>query len=116
MLPTTLPTVYMVAWLTTTVDTEAAAHQLADAGVRARLTACAQVEAIHSHYWWQGVLQQGAEWRITWKTTPAQLPALHQRLAPMHPYDLPQWLWGECQASAAYGQWVAAEVTPPQQA
>ncbi len=104
-----------VAWLTTTVDTEAAAQALAAAGVGARLAACAQVEAIHSTYWWNGELQNSAEWRITWKTMPAQLLALQQALQGLHPYDLPQWLWGHCDASPAYAQWVAAEVTPPLQ-
>ncbi len=105
-----------VAWLTTTVDSETAAHALAAAGVQAHLAACAQVEAMQSHYWWDGVLQRGAEWRITWKTTPAQRPALQALLQAAHPYTLPQWLWGSCQASPAYAAWVAQAVTPPVQA
>ena len=105
-----------MAWASTTVDSERAAQTLAQAGVKARLAACAQVEKIHSHYWWDGQLQQGDEWRITWKTTAAQRVSLHQLLAPLHPYQLPQWLWGDCQASPAYAAWVAAEVTPPVQA
>ena len=104
-----------VAWLTTTVDSEAAAQALATAGVGARLAACAQVEAIHSIYWWNGELQNSAEWRITWKTLPIQLPALQQTLQALHPYELPQWLFGQSDASPAYAQWVAAEVTPPLQ-
>ena len=105
-----------VVWLTTTVDSEAVAQQLAAAGVRAKLAACAQMEAITSYYWWDGELQRSPEWRITWKTTAAQRVSLHQLLAPLHPYQLPQWLWGDCQASPAYAAWVAAEVTPPVQA
>lgn len=105
----------LVAWLTTTVDTEAGAQALAAAGVQARLAACAQVEPIQSIYWWDGQLQHSAEWRITWKTTTAQLPALRNTLQPLHPYQLPQWLWGESQSSPAYARWVAGEVTPPLQ-
>lgn len=101
-----------IAWLTTTIDDEAQARQLACAAVEARLAACAQVEAITSHYWWQGVLQSGTEWRITWKTTLRQLDALHAHLAPLHPYDLPQWTHGICGAAPAYAQWVAQQVAP----
>ena len=106
----------LVAWLTTTVDTEAGAQALAAAGVQARLAACAQVEPIQSIYWWDGQLQHSAEWRITWKTTPQRLQALQRELLPLHPYALPQWLWGESQASAAYAAWVGAEVSAPLQA
>ncbi|GAB2836338.1 hypothetical protein GCM10027276_43690 [Comamonas piscis] len=105
-----------VAWASTTVDSESAAHTLAQAGVKARFAACAQVEKIHSHYWWDGQLQQGDEWRITWKTTPQRLKALQLLLMPLHPYALPQWLWGESQASPAYAAWVASEVGAPLQA
>ncbi|MEG0920125.1 MAG: divalent-cation tolerance protein CutA [Comamonas sp.] len=104
-----------VAWLTTTVDCEPTAKALAAAGVGPRLAACAQMESIHSTYWWNGELQNSVEWRITWKTTPAQLPALQKALQPLHPYDLPQWLHGQCDASPAYAQWVSAEVTAPLQ-
>ena len=105
-----------IAWLCTTVDNEAAAKRLATAGVQARLAACAQVEAIQSYYWWNGELQNSAEWRITWKTTPQSLPALQRLLLPLHPYALPQWLWGETAASPAYAAWVAGEVGPALQA
>ncbi|GAB2454568.1 divalent-cation tolerance protein CutA [Comamonas humi] len=101
-----------IAWLTTTVDAEAQARELARAGVEARLAACAQVEAIVSHYWWEGALQESAEWRITWKTTPRQLDALQAQLAPLHPYELPQWTHGLCGAAPAYALWVAQQVAP----
>ncbi|TDS83966.1 divalent-cation tolerance protein CutA [Comamonas sp. JUb58] len=106
----------LVAWASTTVDSESAAQALAQAGVQARLAACAQVDKIHSHYWWDGQLQQADEWRITWKTTPQSLPALQRLLLPLHPYTLPQWLWGETAASPAYAAWVAGEVGPALQA
>ena len=43
-----------VAVATTTVDSPEAAQRLAQAAVQARLAACVQVEAITSHYVWQG--------------------------------------------------------------
>lgn len=104
-----------VAWASTTVDSESAAQALALAGVKARFAACAQVEKIHSHYWWDGQLQQADEWRITWKTMPQRLQALQQLLLHLHPYELPQWLWGESQASPAYAAWVDAQVRAPLQ-
>ena len=105
-----------IAWLSTTVGSESAAQTLAAAGVQARLAACAQVDAIQSTYWWDGALQQSAEWRITYKTTTEQLSALQTALQAVHPYTLAQWLSGHCHASPAYAQWVAAEVARPVQA
>ena len=105
-----------IAWLATTVDSEAQARLLARAGVEVRLAACAQVEAIASHYWWEGELQSGAEWRITWKTSLRQLDALHAHLAPLHPYELPQWTHDTCGAAPAYAQWVAQQVAARLQA
>ena len=105
-----------IAWLSTTVGSESAAQTLAAAGVQARLAACAQVDAIQSTYWWDGALQQSAEWRITYKTTTEQLSALQTALQAVHPSTLAQWLSGHCRASPAYAQWVAAEVARPVQA
>jgi periplasmic divalent cation tolerance protein len=84
-----------VAVATTTVDSPEAAQRLAQAAVQARLAACVQVEAITSHYVWQG--QQAVD-------------ALAQWLHAAHPYDVPQWLVRTEQAAPAYAEWVAQQV------
>lgn len=102
-----------LAIVTTTVDSAPAANALAQAAVQARLAACAQVEAIASHYIWQGQLTEGTEWRIAFKTLPAAQAALQTWLAQEHPYDVPQLLLRGEWANAAYAEWVAQQVSSP---
>lgn len=96
--------------LTTTVDSEAIAHTLAQTAVQQRLAVCVQVEVIQSHYVWDGQMQSSAEWRLVCKTTPARAHALEQWLHSAHPYDVPQLLVRQEQASQAYATWVAEQV------
>lgn len=96
--------------VTTTVDSPDAAQHLARGAVQAQHAACAQVEAITSHYVWQGQLEASAEWRIVYKTLPAAAPALLAWLRAQHPYDVPQLLQRTELADAPYAAWVAQQV------
>ncbi len=107
------PATPQITIVTTTVASAADAHRLASGCVQARLAACAQVEAIASHYVWQGALHEDAEWRVTCKTTPQAAGALLQWLRGAHPYELPQLVAQPAQASADYAQWVAQQVDAP---
>ena len=100
-----------IAIVTTTVDSDEAATQLAQGAVQARHAACAQVEAITSHYIWQGQLEQGGEWRVVFKTLPDAVEPLWQWLQAQHPYQVPQLLLRTEHASAAYAQWVSEQVS-----
>ena len=96
--------------VTTTVATEAEARRLAQSVLQARLAACVQVQAMASHYRWQGALHEEAEWRLECKTTPQAVAALLALLQFQHPYELPELVVQPLQASQAYAQWVAQEV------
>ena len=96
--------------VTTTVGADEDARRLAGAALERRLAACVQVDRIESHYRWDGALQAAAEWRLTFKTTAARLPALRELLRQEHPYDLPQLTWHACDASPGYAAWVRQEV------
>ncbi|MFD8477824.1 divalent-cation tolerance protein CutA [Kitasatospora sp. NPDC059673] len=76
--------------VTTTHEDEGAARALATALVRERLAACAQVHAVRSVYWWDGEVQDAAEWRIDLKTRAALLGQLIDRISELHPYDTPE--------------------------
>lgn len=110
---TALPILVPIAIVTTTVDSAEAAQQLAQAAIQARWAACAQVQAITSHYVWQAQLRQSAEWRIVLKTVPSAVAALRQWLQQAHPYALPQLLLRTEQADPSYADWVAAQVQSP---
>lgn len=98
--------------VTTTVAQATDASALASQVLNLRLAACVQVEALQSHYRWQGQIQAEPEWRLTLKTTAAVGPALLAWLRQHHPYELPQLCWSTWQASADYAQWVHDNVSP----
>ncbi len=99
-----------VCVVTTTVASECAAQQLAQSMVQSRLAACAQIEPIASHYYWQGSMQREPEWRVVFKTLPDSLQQLVQRLRAEHPYELPQLLMRTEQCLSDYAQWLRANV------
>jgi periplasmic divalent cation tolerance protein len=87
-------------------DAAAVARTLVDE----RLAACvAVVPGLRSVYRWEGRVTEDAEQQLVIKTTRARLTALEQRLGELHPYDVPEFVVLEGEASAAYGAWVAAE-------
>ncbi|MFB7470836.1 divalent-cation tolerance protein CutA [Kitasatospora sp. NPDC056184] len=96
--------------ITTTHDDEAKARSLAADAVRARLAACAQVHRIQSVYWWEGEVQDAAEWRIDLKTRAELASALTDFINEQHDYDTPEVIAVPVVAgSAAYLDWVRAE-------
>ncbi len=107
-----MPTTPDLSLVTTTVATPADARRLAQAAVQARLAACVQVQAITSHYRWQGALHEEAEQRLDCKTTAQAVPALLTLLRAQHPYTVPELVVQPLQASADYARWVAQEVAP----
>jgi periplasmic divalent cation tolerance protein len=77
--------------VSTTLDSEAAAGQLAATLVEERLAACVQVVGpILSVYRWDGALTRATEWLCTAKTTEAALPALLARIRALHSYQQPE--------------------------
>jgi len=99
-----------IAIVTTTVASAADAQRLAAGCVQARLAACVQVEAITSHYVWQGARHEDAEWRLVCKTLPQAAGALRDWLRAQHPYEVPQLLTHGAEADADYAAWVAQQV------
>ena len=99
-----------IAIVTTTIAGAAEAQRLAAGAVQARLAACVQVEAIASHYVWQGAQHEDAEWRLACKTLPQAAPALRAWLRAQHPYEVPQLLTQTAEAEEDYARWVAGQV------
>ncbi|MFI5986183.1 divalent-cation tolerance protein CutA [Streptomyces sp. NPDC051555] len=98
----------------TTIDDELAARELARGAVEARLAACAHIDApLTAVYRWQGAVETATEWRVSYKTTRARLPALSTWVGQQHGYDVPEWIvLAVDDGSDAYLSWVAAETTP----
>ena len=69
------------------------ARKLAQAALKARLIACANlIPRIESHYRWQGKIESSAEVLLLLKTTTARLAALEKLIVAKHPYDTPEFI------------------------
>lgn len=71
----------------------AMARRLAQAALKGRLIACANlIPKIESHYWWQGKIETGEEALLFLKTTKTRLRALEKLVLALHPYNTPEFL------------------------
>jgi len=74
--------------VTTTTESKADAQEIADAVVKKRLAACAQVIGpITSTYWWQGKIETAEEWLCAIKSKAALYEELEQTIRAIHPYE-----------------------------
>ena len=98
------------ALVITTLSSREAALPLARALVDARLAACVQlVDGLRSIYRWQGRVEESNECQLVAKAPPERVPALVERLRALHPYELPEIVVLDAQASEAYAAWLRAE-------
>lgn len=75
----------------TTIDSAAAAGELARRIVEARLGACVQIVGpIRSIYRWEGDVEDEQEWQCWIKTARDRLDELTEHLNDHHPYDVPE--------------------------
>jgi periplasmic divalent cation tolerance protein len=101
--------------VTTTVASAQAAQTLAREILAQRLAACVQLEhGLTSLYRWKGEFCEDPEVRLVIKTLPDCEAAMQALFAEHHPYELPQFLAVRMRASAAYFEWVCAEIARPQ--
>ena len=92
--------------LLTTMPDDDRADTLARTLVDERLAACVNVHGpMVSTYRWKGVVERDAERQIVIKTTRGRLAELEARLRALHPYELPEFVVLDAQASEAYGKW-----------
>lgn len=99
--------------VTTTCDNLDTARRLAEAALRDRLAACANVTpGIVSLFHWQGALEEEDEVTITFKTTGTRRDALVALILREHPYDLPVITWEAVETTDEAAAWCAAETAP----
>jgi len=89
---------------------EATARRIAGELVQERWAACANIFPIHSAYWWNGAVQNDAEWVSVLKTSLALEHALEAEIERLHPYEVPCIMRFETRANAAYEQWIEESV------
>ncbi len=79
------------------------------------LAACAQCASapVTSIYRWEGKLCEESERMLLLKTSRESWPSLRDRLAELHPYDVPEVLACPVDGNEAYLDWVEKSCTPP---
>jgi len=92
------------------------AGALLDALLTERLIACGNVVAgVAARYWWQGALCSDTEALVVMETASDRAEAAMQRIAALHPYEVPKILaFTPALGHAAYVAWVIAETRAPQ--
>jgi periplasmic divalent cation tolerance protein len=102
----TSPIVKLVLVLTTLgADTDAPAF--ARTLVEERLAACVNVlPPMTSIYRWKGSVEKEREQQLLIKTAADRVEALAARLRELHPYELPEFIVLNAEASTAYAEWV----------
>jgi len=88
------------------------ARALARTVLDERLAACVQLLPwVESLYHWKGSVERARETLLLIKTTQACWPALRDRLAELHPYEVPEILALKVEDGwPAYLQWVSQSV------
>lgn len=87
------------------------AERLAIATLEARLAACVQIQAIASHYWWEGKITSDSEQLLLFKTLPAKFAALRDLIISLHSYETPEIIQLPVTAGAdSYLAWIRREV------
>ena len=91
----------------TTLGPDADAAALARTLVEERLAACVNVlPTMTSIYRWKGSVDQEREQQLLIKTADERVEALAARLSELHPYELPEFIVLNAEASAAYAAWI----------
>lgn len=93
-----------------TFATHADAERVAETVLVEKLAACANILApCTSLYLWHGELERAEEVPALFKTRPMLATRLRERLAALHPYDLPVIESWTVSASDTVGAWVEGE-------
>ena len=91
----------------TTLGADADAAALARTLVEERLAACVNVlPTMTSIYRWKGMVDQEREQQLLIKTAEERVEALAARLSELHPYELPEFIVLNAEASRAYAEWI----------
>ena len=100
-----------LALVLTTAPSRTAAEALAGQLVEERRIACANlVPGVGSVYRWEGATRHEEEVLVVMKTVASEVERLFDRIAELHPYDVPELIAVPvAAASQAYCRWVRQE-------
>ena len=99
-----------VVLVLTTLPNSNAASVLAQHVIEARLAACVtELGVVKSRYRWNGKVEAAEELQLLFKTSLARGDELARFIESNHPYETPEIVSWQADASAAYGQWIIVE-------
>lgn len=95
----------------TTFPNQESAKKLANILLQDKLATCIQFEKIHSHYLWQGKIENEAEISLSIKTQAAFFDEICEVIQKNHPYLTPQ-IYGITidQVSQSYKNWCVSNL------
>ncbi len=103
----------VVLVLTTLPDSDTASA-LAQQAIDARLAACVtELGVVKSRYRWKGKMETAEELQLLFKTSLTRADELARFIESNHPYETPEIVSWQADASAAYWQWIIAETQRP---
>ena len=101
-----------ICMIKTSVASQQDARKLARDIITARLAACIQITGPgESIYRWQDKLEQVEEWYLSIKTSNEKRAALVDWLMKQHPYDVPEIICMDGDATDPYADWLNDTVT-----
>jgi len=99
--------------LTTVPDAETA-QKLMQGALDHRLAACVtELGAVRSRYRWKGQVETADEIQLLFKTSAVRSRELEQFILENHPYETPEMLSWQANASVDYGRWIETETHRP---
>lgn len=93
-----------------TVPSQEKAQEIVTTLLESNLIACATFFPCNSTYWWQGAIENDAEYVIIAKTVRTNYEQLLAKITAIHPYKVPCILKFDVEANQAYAQWVFDEI------
>lgn len=94
----------------TTCAAEEEANRLATEIIERKLAACVQIVAVHSHYWWDGAVNQSQEKQLLIKTMQSRYAELERMILKKHSYECPEIIQLPIEAGfSGYLDWVKTE-------
>ncbi len=90
-----------------TTPNEEVASTIAKALVESHLAACVNIiRGVQSVYEWQGKIETDNECQLLIKTNTHKVLQAYDKVISLHPYEVPEWLELNAEASLAYGHWL----------
>lgn len=96
--------------ITTTIDDEKGAREIAVSLLELRLVACVQIYPIESLYHWNDSIEESSEFLIQMKTKNEHFKAVREQILRQHSYDIPEIIMTPIvDADKAYLAWIDNE-------